>query len=291
VQICHGRPTLSDVNDDGLPEIVFGTEYGNPDGTSSIVSLDGNGEVVWRHDGFADDLGSTPVICADIDNDGVDEFLINGLDLEHRGHREWSSLWCFNGDGTLRYRTDSGCGGLAIGHLSGDMQLFGVGMTNSRDGGSHKRAEIRCLRLVDGSTKWSTPVPRVYLDCQNPVVADIDGDGRPEVILSTGNPAGYGRRNDMPVFADIFAVDAEGNIIWKTSVADYVHQPFVGDIDGDGRNELLLPGGDGTLTCLRTEGIGSMPWSLTGGTDRRWYSASTVLDGTASALHPCQNDM
>ena len=273
VRICHGRPTVYDVNGNGLPELVFGTEYSNDDGTSSLVALDGGGQVVWRTDGPIDDLGSTPVICTDADGDGAPEFYITGLDLEGRSGEEFSSLWAFDVNGHLIYRAPCGCGGLAVAPLADDGHISGAGMTNSRDGGRHGLAEIRCFDLRDGSLEWSIPAPRVYLDAQNPVAADLSGDGRCDLLLCTGNPSDYGRSNRWEPFADIYAVSGQGEVLWTTTVSDNVHQPFVDDIDDDGRNELLLPGADGMLRCCETPGIASeTPWEMTGGGVERRYA-------------------
>ena len=273
VQICHGRPTLSDVNGDGIPEIVLGTEYSDGDGNSSILALDGRGDAVWRHDGFPDDLGSTPVIRADVISDGVEEFTIVGLDLEHKRSEGWSSLWCFSADGELIYRAPCGCGGIAVGPIADDGWLSGIGLTNSRDGGTHGRAEVRCFDLATGALAWATPIPRVHLDAQNPVMCEL-APGEFGAIVATGNPSGYGRRDDMPPFGDVYLVDSVGEISWSTTLDYWVHQPIVGDIDGDGRSELLLPCGDGSLTCYALPFPGSTPWSTTGGGYERWYLAA-----------------
>ena len=270
VQICHGRPALCDVDGDGLQELVFGTEYSCSDRMSSIVALKGDGKPLWRTDGFVDDLGSTPVIAADVNGDGRTEFLITGLNLEGRAGEMESSLWCFSDSGQLLYRKPCGCGGVAVARNEGGA-LVGVGMITRRDGGCGTAAEIRCFTLSDGAVLWSRDVPRVYLDAQNPVAADLIGDGRAEFLVATGNPSGYGRDRSIDPYADVYAVTATGDELWGMTFPDYVHQPFVGDIDGDGRNEMLIPCADGTLSCWRTVGKGTRPWSVTGGSFSRWY--------------------
>ncbi|HOM57396.1 MAG TPA: hypothetical protein PLG27_06590, partial [Candidatus Latescibacteria bacterium] len=151
VQICHGRPALAHLR--GIPAIIVGTEYSNPDGTSSVLALDGSGRVLWRKDGFPEDLGSTPVILADVDHDGRDEFVIAGLDLVHRDNRETSSLWCFRDDGELAYRVPCGCGGLAVARVRGE--LLAAGITNTRDGGNSGAREVRLFSLPTGGLRHS----------------------------------------------------------------------------------------------------------------------------------------
>ena len=272
IQICHGRPGLSDVNGDGIEELIVGTEYSCDDNTSSILALNGNGEAVWRSDGFADDLGSTPVIVADVNNDGAEEFLITGLDLEGRKNEEWSSLWCFDYKGQLLYRTPCGCGGFAV-TRSANGELCGAGITSKRDGGTSQVKEARCFRLSDGSMIWSRSLDRVHLDAQNPVSADVTGDGIADFILATGNPSGYGNYDTCEPYSDVHIFDQAGNVVCKMTYPDYVHQLMAGDIDNDGRNELLIPGADGILRCYATPGIASRPWGMTGGGPKRLYGS------------------
>jgi hypothetical protein len=101
VRFCWSLPLLVDTDGDHRPEIVFGSEYNNSDGSSSMIALDRNGRPVWRSDGHAEDLGSTPVFVADVDGDGTPELLKVGLDLEHRQKQDWNHLYVFDLAGKL----------------------------------------------------------------------------------------------------------------------------------------------------------------------------------------------
>jgi outer membrane protein assembly factor BamB len=276
ILICHGRLAFGDTNGDGTPELVLGTEYANPDSTSSMLALDGRGRTVWRQDRIAGDLGSTPAVICDVDGDGRPEVLKVELDLEHRGKMTRAGLYCFEGDGRLRYRADFGCSGMAVGDLDGDGVPEAVGVSDRRDGGEPGRDEIRCLDLKAGRIKWSTPIERVWLGCQDPVMADLTGDGTLSVLLTANNPSGYGHKTDQPPYGDAYVVDRHGKILWKKSLPDFVHQPFVCDVDGDGRTEIVLACHDGSISCLATQGKAGQTWSVTGGNFRRTYSSTPL---------------
>jgi hypothetical protein len=239
----------------GRRQIVFGSEYNNCDGTSSMIALDSRGRQLWRSDGHAEDLGSTPVLVADVDGDGVPELLKVGLDLEHRRKQRWNHLHVFDRKGNLKRKIELGFTGIAIGDLDGDGHLEGVGLTNSRDGGSNGQREIRCIDLATGKVKWTTPIARAYLDTYSPLMADFDGTGRLLAVVGTGNPAGYARLPGSEPWGDLYVVDHSGRIVQHESLPGWPVNLALCDEDDDGRAELtiVLDGTPGWLAVYETQ--------------------------------------
>ncbi|MBM3889469.1 MAG: VCBS repeat-containing protein [Verrucomicrobia bacterium] len=254
VRFCWSLPALVDVDGDGRREIVFGSEYNNRDNSSSMIALDSRGRMLWRSDGHAEDLGSTPVFAADVDGDGAPELLKVGLDLEHRQKLQWNHLHVFDLHGKLKRKIELGFTGIAIGDMDCDGHLEGVGLTNTRDGGSNGRREIRCLDLATGVVKWTTPVPRAYLDTCSPLMTDFDGSGKLHAVVGTGNPAGYAHLPNSEPWGDLYVVDHEGRIAQHESLPGWPVNLAFCDVDDNGRGELMvvLDGTPGSLALYDT---------------------------------------
>lgn len=240
VVFCWSLPALADVNGDGQDEVVFGSEYNNDDQSSSMVALNAGGSPVWRSDGHAEDLGSTPVFVHDVEGDGTAELLKVGLDLEHRRNQDWNHLHVFDLRGTLLRRIPFGCTGIALGDMDGDGVLEGVGITNTRDGGHQAMHAIRCVDLATGEVQWSTEVTRAYLDNNSPVMDDFDGDGKLESVVGTGNPAGYARLPNSEPWGDLYIVDGSGAIEQHIELPGWPVNSALCDLDADGTSELII---------------------------------------------------
>jgi hypothetical protein len=205
-----------------------------------MIAIDCYGHQLWCSDAHREDLGSTPVFIADVDGDGRQEYLKVGLDLEHRQGQDWNHLLVFSAEGQLKSRIELGFTGIAIGDMDGDNHLEGVGLTNTRDGGSNGRCEVRCIDLATGCVKWTSCVTRAYLDTNSPIMADVNGDGKLEAIVGTGNPAGYGRLPDSQPWGDVYVFDGEGNRLQHICLPGWPVNFALCDIDGDGLGELVV---------------------------------------------------
>jgi hypothetical protein len=114
-------------------------------------------------------------------------------------------------------------------------------------------AYIRAIDGRDGTEKWAadvdayTDAARVAL-CRNPALADLDGDGKPEIIA-----ARFG--------GGLVALHGDGSLAWTSTQADKA-TPFttqiktlaavsVANMDGDGKPEIVVGGAvfnsDGSL--------------------------------------------
>lgn len=255
INFCWSLPAFVDVTGDKQPDIVYGSEYNNPDGTSSFIALDRSGKPLWRTDGYAEDLGSTPVFAADVDGDGTNELLKVGLDLERRNGQLWNHLHVFDRGGKLIARAALGFTGIAIANLDDDPALEGVGITNTRDGGSNGKLVIRCVELASGNVEWATRVERAYLDDNSPVAADFNGDGNIEVAVGTGNPWGYARLPNSDPWGDQYVVSAKGEILQRITLRGRPANSVLIDIDGDGLGELVtvMDGQPGWLVVYNTK--------------------------------------
>jgi len=250
VTICWGRLAIADIDLDGDLEVVFGTEYGNPDGTSSIVVLSSDGGLKWRDDSIPGDAGSTPTMLADVNGDGLLEILKVEIDLCGRdGHT--SSVLCLDAHGSRLYSTPFGGSSIAIADVDGDGSLEGVGLTSGRDGGNHVLSEMVCLDLSTGKRKWTRAVPRVYLS-GDPVIASMGDDEGLDTLVTTGMPSGYGRIPGKEPWGSAYMFSPSGKLVWHQEFPDWAGDPLACDIDSDGFLEFMIPSYEGRICAWKT---------------------------------------
>ena len=126
------------------------------------------------------------------------------------------------------------------------------------------------LYCVDGTGK---PVWEVKLDAASDwsasVVADLAGLGKPCVVQTD-------------IKGNVGAYDAlTGKVVWKTTVKGQPVSPAVGDIDGDGKCEIVLATGAGNLALLGFDG--SLRWEIPiGGTSQSWSTSAPILFATGA---------
>lgn len=99
---------------------------------------------------------------------------------------------------------------------------------------------------------WSTTTDN-QIGSGSPVVADIDGDGIPDVGIPTAGFAGTG---------GVYVFDKDGTLVWKYATGDYgtYATPPVADIDGDGKLEMIFPSYNGKIVAVDDDG--SQMWAV-----------------------------
>ena len=223
---------------------------------------------IWTNnphpDGYADGVYSSPAI-GDINGDGYPDVVFGGFDLHiHAIDRNchqilsdniedtvWSSpaLYDINGDGRLDILIggDQSAGG-AINWSGGEFRAIQY-TAASTVSCSHCR-ELWKRQLND--TMWSSPA-----------VGDIDGDGRPEVIVGGGNF--YNRSDGHKVFA--WHVD-DGSTLpgWPVATSgSTMPSPALGDLNGNGIPEVVASSADGYVRAFNGNGtaqVGHALWAL-----------------------------
>ncbi|MCA9710931.1 MAG: VCBS repeat-containing protein, partial [Myxococcales bacterium] len=270
---AYASPTLGDVDGDGTAELVVAT-WEDP---GEVHVLDAQTlEPKWRQElGPYGSFGAPHV--GDVDGDGHAEVVVATLGgevvcLSESGERRWATnvggrlnfqptVAELYGDGTRQI--------LVTPHLPDDplVVLDGVdGRERARFGEVATRRARPLVHDVDGDGRPEifTSSRRGGLFCVDgegtvrwrygfvdadghqaggagsPVLADLDGDGRPELV------AGF---ED----GSLHVVDVrDGALVWRfdTGREEIEASPAVGDVDGDGRREVLVAGHDRHLFCL-----------------------------------------
>ncbi|KTG10271.1 hypothetical protein AUR64_11875 [Haloprofundus marisrubri] len=210
----YGAPTVGDIDGDGTEELVA-SDIG---GGAVAVEVDGNSsEVLWRTDLGASTF-PTPVV-GDIDGDGANETLFGTSD----------GPVLLGANGTVEWRGDGA--GIA------SMVVDGASTERPADVFVGRNGEVAAFDGRNGSERWSATFeanPRVG------AVGDIDGDRVVYATLTDGR---------------VVALDAEsGDVRWtvRISTGDAAQHPApkLGDLDGDGTEELVVLTNDGTVSVL-----------------------------------------
>jgi len=238
-------PVLADLDSDGRSEIIYSSTIVNWDGTVRCAQdyrLGGG----W---GWGNGFGYS-VSVADLDMDDRQEIIAGNT--------------AYNNDCTIKWINKSVTDGLtAIGNFDDDPYPEVVLLNNY----INSLTPSASLYLLDhnGQTKWG-PVYLKNLEPDavyasyggHPMIADFDGDGRPEIGIQGESK--------------YFILDSNGRLKLSLSLPSsswqpYLPSPSVFDLNGDGRPEILIhtfnyftifDGKDGTLLYKEFTGQGTM---------------------------------
>jgi len=216
----HGLHAIrvGDVNGDGLMELIFAQAYPMNREICAITAVDLDGNVLWRHGEILDycDYGYSdyPFQVFDWDGDGQQEVLfVRQTNYTKAKGFCYSKLHNIIVDNpskeTLRFNNHDFCPELALEY----------------DGPAY-------MVVLDGSTgkiKEEIPIPATADDSF--LFAHFDNTGKPNLLVKDR-------------YWNMYALDHEGNVLWHLNKYEHQvffgHAPAIGDIDGDGFDELFI---------------------------------------------------
>ncbi len=205
---------LGDINGDSTLEIVTGDRDG------MVVCLNGAGELVWQYRG-EHGITQAPAL-ADLTGDGMMEVLVGGNLIP---------LVCLSHEGKELWKLDSGIGGNPLVYditKDGTPEiLIGVGVN---------------LTVLDvkGAVDWTYQMQREMDGALT--VADANEDGEVEIYL-------------VDLAGKMVCLSPAGQLRWEADVEERVRRsPSVGDVDGDGLQEILVAGYSNTVHVFEADG-------------------------------------
>jgi len=221
------------------------------------------------------------VAVADIDDDGHKEIFVASDELY--AWRE-SGTELLDGDGDPRsdgiYAID-GTGGYrcspAVGEVDGDPGLEIVAAAWNNVGTDANPAyEVFVWNAEDGSVASGWPVTTKRFCWASPALADLDNDGRSEVIIPCADGKLYCWRYDGSEF-----LDGDDNPlttgVFANLIDSYIYSsPAVADIDGDGSLEILQAAAHESLYCFEVDGTQTPGWPVD--LEMKAYSSPAVGD-------------
>ncbi len=214
----------ADIDNDGKPEIIMGSAVFNGDGSVKWVQPTNYG-----YYGSYGATVSTLSTVVDLDLDGRMEILFANR--------------AFNSDGTIRWRNSTLNDGISVIAKFDDDPYPNIVYAVSRPPtGDNTLDSGALIYLLDhtGRIKWGPVTMRTFEplasrpDGSVPVIADVDGDGQPEIVIRTATK--------------IIILDKSGILKRAISVPDncspwYYDRstaPTVFDLNGDNRPEIII---------------------------------------------------
>ncbi|NHJ05802.1 MAG: hypothetical protein EAX90_13330, partial [Candidatus Heimdallarchaeota archaeon] len=166
----YSSPALADIDQDGSIDIIVCAGYFDEKG--SIYCLERNGSIKWQQE-FDKHIFSSPAI-ADLDKDGNLDIVFTCHDnytycLDHEGNEKWR----YDMEGRSR---STPC----IADLDGDGELE-ILIANLMEKSGYY-GKLCCLNY-NGIEKWANYTDTGYY--ANPTVADLDGDGKLEILIGS----------------------------------------------------------------------------------------------------------
>jgi hypothetical protein len=286
----RSSPTVVDIYGDSHPEVIFGAD----DRKLHVLRQDGT--PLWSFEATGP-VTSTPAVV-DIDKDGKLEMIFVSDSYTGVDSMFQSTVYAINHDRTLLWKhlTEkkfSSTSNPVVADLDGDQNLEVVFTGIYRGDDGHNKTRVSVLSH-EGNPVWDYDRGKSFegVSMKSSVaVADMDGDGKLEVLMTRGLCLTYdGAVNwwaDFPVIADrdpiiadmngdgtldFLAPSAEnfrcgsseggGKELWGMEFVEYwthwVNSPVVGDIDGDGSLEIAVGATDGNLYVLAASKTGKV---------------------------------
>jgi class 3 adenylate cyclase/outer membrane protein assembly factor BamB/predicted Ser/Thr protein kinase len=264
-------PAVADLDGDGTPDLAVSRWDGK-----DVAAFNGKtGALLWRRKTGRGNMGGAA--CADLDGDGRPDVVAPSMDgkLYALSGRDGKPLWPpfvlgpggSRGVPLLNDLTGDKVPDVVVVAMNGDLHVI-----DGRSGKSIWKATVRnageslgrpAVARVGKKTVILAPLGRagvVALDfakrteiwrsppglavVASPVVTDLDGDGRREVVVASA-------------FGRLMVLDlAKGRPLWQLQVGSKFIEaaPGIGDVDGDGILDILIASHDFELTAISGRG-------------------------------------
>jgi hypothetical protein len=249
--MIRSTPALGDLDHDGHPEIVIGTE--SAPGRIYVFRYDGSpyleGSALFAQ--TESTIWASPCL-ADLDDDGSLEIIV--CDLTHRvdGVMMGGNLYIWRSDGSPYFPGSDGIAASvgapvwsspAVGDVDGDgvPEMVAVdtwGRISVWNNDATPCTGAKAVIANTGLNTWSSPA-----------LADFDGDGTLEIVAGFGQGVGklvLVRYNGAPYSGD--------NVIFEWGRSLGYSAPAVADIDADGSLEIVTCSEDGFVLGLESDG-------------------------------------
>ncbi len=254
--IRESSPLLADLDGDGTLDVVVGARDGK---VYALRGKDGGSVAGWPQ-ATTNPIDSSPSM-ADVDGDGRPEVFIGSGSYAASG----GALYSFSRTGALRFRRELKDQSFNNPSVFSTPALGDLDHNNSVDVAAASLGVASAWQL-SGSGAPLSGYPYFWDDTifSSPALADVNGDGTTDMVI--GGDSTAGGRVDFKG-GIVRALTSGGRGLWEFRVDDIVRSsPSIGDIDGDGRLDVVFGvgdfygGNDSTAVFALDAATGQLKW-------------------------------
>jgi hypothetical protein len=231
---------VADVNGDGKPDLLVATGsavgvlLGNGDGTFQTVTKYSSGG-----------LTALSVAVADVNGDAKPDLVVANWCTDSSCTASSVGVLLGNGDGTFQtvvtYNSGLLTNSVVIGDVNGDGKLDLVVVNGSTTGTDAGNVGV-LLGKGDGTFQTVALYPRGGYGAGSVALADVNGDGKPDVVVSNCSTSSIACADSD---GDVAVLLGKGDGTFPTAVSfgSGGTTPFgvaVGDVNGDGRPDIVV---------------------------------------------------
>lgn len=257
---------IADLNRDGRPDIVVANECGDARCTYSTVGvLLGNGDGTFQPVVIYDPAGFTTysIAVADVNGDGHLDLLVSncgttGCSTLIRGT---VAILLGNGDGTFQPAVAYDSGGyeslsVTVADINGDGKpdlVVANLCAQFNDIGFGEGAVAVLLGNGDGTFQSALTFDPLANDSEFAVARDVNGDGRPDLLVSNCMPSDRAVCGIQPGVISVLLGNGDGTFqpakTYQTA-GDFADRLSVADLNGDRKLDLAVATGEGVEVWL-----------------------------------------